>query len=74
MMEPAVEASMRADIFVVVGTLPSVYPAAGLINYVDSGCRLFLIDPKSVRVPSALDVQVIRVGASGGMKELCKIL
>ncbi len=74
MMEPAVEAAMRADIFVVVGTSLSVYPAAGLINYVDSGCRLFLIDPKPVRVPSALDVQVIRAGASEGMRELCKLL
>lgn len=74
MMEPAVEAAMRADIFVVVGTSLNVYPAAGLINYVDSGCRLFLIDPKPVRVPSALDVQVIRAGASEGMRELCKLL
>jgi NAD-dependent deacetylase len=51
---PAIEEAMRivqqADIFVVIGTSMNVYPAAGLINYVNHGVPIFLIDPNPVDV------------------------
>lgn len=34
MMEPAIEATMQADIFLVVGTSLAVYPAASLLQFV----------------------------------------
>ncbi len=74
MMEPAIKEAAEADIFVVIGTSLNVYPAAGLINYVSPGCRLFLIDPKPVGVPTSLSVRVIQKGASEGMKELIHLL
>ena len=51
-----------------------MYPAAGLINYVPAHAKMFLIDPKPVKLPYGIDVKVIQKGASEGMKELCAIL
>ena len=74
-MERAAAVASKADIFVVIGTSLNVYPAAGLFrSYVPSHARVFLIDPKPVKVPYGIDVEVIRKGASEGMKELCRIL
>ena len=41
----AVETVRSADIFVVIGTSLVVYPAAGLIDYVDKNVPVYLIDP-----------------------------
>lgn len=74
MMEDAALATLKADIFVIIGTSLNVYPAAGLINYVKPGAKIFLIDPKTVAYPHGLDVTVIKKGASEGVKELLEIL
>jgi NAD-dependent deacetylase len=47
MIEPAVEMTQRADIFLVVGTSLVVYPAASLLNFVDHHTPKFLVDPKA---------------------------
>ena len=67
MMELAVEEVMTADIVVIIGTSLNVYPAAGLVNYARSDARIFLIDPKPVKVPLGLNIEVIQKGASEGM-------
>lgn len=41
----AVEIVRTADIFVVIGTSLVVYPAAGLVDYVNKDVPLYLIDP-----------------------------
>lgn len=41
----AIEIVKSADIFLVIGTGLQVYPAAGLINYVPSNAKKYLIDP-----------------------------
>ncbi|MDD2635449.1 MAG: NAD-dependent deacylase [Bacteroidales bacterium] len=41
----AIEIIKTADIFLVVGTGLQVYPAAGLIDYVDNNAKKFIIDP-----------------------------
>ncbi|MCB0354784.1 MAG: NAD-dependent protein deacylase [Bdellovibrionales bacterium] len=46
MMDQAVHLASQAELFAVIGTSLVVYPAAGLIDCVPSGCPLFLIDPK----------------------------
>ena len=74
MMDEAARAAMNADIFVVIGTSLNVYPAAGLISYVPREAKIYLIDPKPVKVPYGIDVHTIQKGASEGMKDLKEIL
>lgn len=74
MIELAIEQVMEADIFLIIGTSLNVYPAAGLLNYVRAGVPVYLIDPKTVRVPYGREVFVIQKGASEGMEELKKML
>ena len=74
MIELAIEQVMEADIFLIIGTSLNVYPAAGLLNYVRAGVPVYLIDPKTVRVPYGREVIVIQKGASEGMEEFKKML
>lgn len=74
MIELAIEQVMEADIFLIIGTSLNVYPAAGLLNYVRTSVPVYLIDPKTVRVPYGREVTVIQKGASEGMEELKKML
>lgn len=73
MMEIAEETVRRADALVIIGTSLNVYPAAGLINYVDAGTPIYIIDPNEVAV-SRGNVYFIRKGASEGVIELKKLL
>lgn len=70
MIEPAIEEVMKADIVVVIGTSLNVYPAAGLLGYVSSRCKIYLIDPADVRYDRSLGITHIKKGASEGMREL----
>jgi NAD-dependent deacetylase len=45
MMDIAVEETLKADAFMVVGTSLQVYPAAGLIEYVPQNAPKYIIDP-----------------------------
>ncbi len=45
-MEEAVPVVAKADILVVIGTSLNVYPAAGLVNYVEPGTPIFVVDPE----------------------------
>jgi NAD-dependent deacetylase len=67
MMDEAVDITARSDIFVVIGSSLSVYPAAGLISYAPEKASLWLIDPKEVEVPLYRKVEVIREKASKGI-------
>jgi NAD-dependent deacetylase len=73
MIEPAIELSAQADIYVIIGTSLNVYPAAGLLNYVPKGVPVYLIDPKEVAAYRD-NIHFIRKGASEGVKELLKEL
>jgi NAD-dependent deacetylase len=46
MMEPAMELTDQADIFLVVGTSLVVYPAASLVYFVRPKVPVFVVDPK----------------------------
>ena len=74
MIEPAIKKVMQADILVVIGTSLNVYPAAGLLNYANEHCKIYLIDPKDVPYDHTLGIRHIMKGASEGMKELVKLL
>lgn len=73
-IEDAVEETMKADIYIVIGTSLNVYPAAGLLNYVPSDAPIYLIDPKDVSFSGFHKINHIKKGASEGMEELMKIL
>ena len=73
MIEPAIRIVETADIFVIIGTSLNVYPAAGLLNYVRNGQPIYLIDPNEVKTCRS-DIQIIRAGASEGVKQLTELL
>lgn len=73
-IEPAAEAVMQADIFVIVGTSLNVYPAAGLVRYAKADTPVFLIDPAEVKIAKSARLTVIQDVASRGMEKLCKLL
>lgn len=74
MIETAIGYAEEADIFVIIGTSLNVYPAAGLLNYVQPNVPVYLIDPKEVAIASRRQVHVIRKGASEGMEVLKNML
>lgn len=73
MMDRAVEITEKADILVVIGTSLNVYPAAGLIHYVEDNVPIYLIDPNDV-MANRKNVTFIKKGASEGVKELIELL
>ena len=65
----------KADICIVIGTSFNVYPAAGLIDYVNVGNPIYYIDPfPSIDQVSYPDVQVIDEVATKGMEILTEKL
>ncbi len=75
MIEPATDISMNADIFVVVGTSLQVYPAAGLINYVNKGVPKFIVDPNIPEASSSYKgITFITETATIGVPQLAEIL
>lgn len=70
-LEEAVKITLEADIFVVIGTSLQVYPAAGLVDYVDSNVPIFYIDPNPIKIPNLRNpLEVFPNVASEGMKVL----
>ncbi len=72
MMEKAIEEVSDADIMLVIGTSLQVYPAASLIDFIEYGKPIYVIDPNSVTVPvpSNPNIQVIRKTATEGVLDL----
>lgn len=73
-LEEAVEATLDADLFVVIGTSLNVYPAASLVQYVPAGVPIYLIDPKEVNVPTRRHVEFIQATASEGLARLQQLI
>ena len=71
-IERATQLVEEADIFVIIGTSLSVYPAASLLHYVRPGVPVFYIDPHPGTVPR--DVRVLAKPATEGMVDLVQIL
>ncbi len=64
----AMKITETADILLIIGTSLSVYPAAGLINYIQPSIPIYYIDPNPVIVPS--NVTVIEAKSSIGLEQL----
>ena len=70
MMEIAVEETLSADIFIVIGTSLQVYPAAGLLEYVKESTPKFIIDPNMPEVLPRPNLFTIEEAGSVGMKKV----
>lgn len=71
--DECVHACSTADIFVIIGTSLSVYPAASLVHCVPSYARKFLIDQQAPAfIPP--DTQVLKMPATRGASMLKEIL
>lgn len=70
MMDAAIKEASKADIFVVIGTSLNVYPAAGLVNYVQKEAELYLIDPNDVKGDYSSQCTFIKEKAVNGVKKL----
>lgn len=70
LMEKAIEEALCADIFMVVGTSMLVYPAAGLIDYVQDEIPKYVIDKKIPPLRSLPNLHLIENSASKGLQEL----
>jgi NAD-dependent deacetylase len=64
----------KAEIFLVVGTSLTVYPAAGLIHHVPYAVPKYLVDPEAEPDRYIGNLRVVRGKATEGMSELRKIL
>ncbi|HEY6505967.1 MAG TPA: NAD-dependent deacylase [Chitinophagaceae bacterium] len=73
-IEEAIPVVYSADIFVVVGTSLVVYPAAGLINYVELKTPKFIIDKKIPYTSPMQNLTLIEKPATEGVKELSGLL
>jgi len=73
-IEEAVEICSTADYLAIIGTSMNVYPAAGLIDYVPLGTKVFIIDPNDVPVQYSKKVVHIKEKASKGVLLLTEYL
>ncbi|WP_299116375.1 NAD-dependent deacylase [uncultured Winogradskyella sp.] len=73
MIDIAVKVCYAADILVIIGTSMQVYPAAGLINYVQPDTTIYYIDPKPAVVNNT-NIKVIAKTATAGMRDMLDIL
>jgi NAD-dependent deacetylase len=74
MIEIAIPFVYAADIFIVVGTSLVVYPAAGLINYVELETPKYIIDKKIPYTSPMRNLTLIEKPATEGVKELQSLL
>ncbi len=70
MMDVAVEITMQADIFIVVGTSLQVYPAAGLLSYVADAVPKYIIDPNMPAVNQSDNLFLIEEIGSVGLAKV----
>lgn len=70
MMEEAINHSLDADIFIIIGTSLVVYPAASLIEYVPESSPKYLIDPVKPDNYFSPKITLILEKATSGTKDL----
>lgn len=75
MIQKAIEIVEKASILVIIGTSMQVYPAAGLVNYVNPNTPTYFIDPKpNVNKNNFSNLTVIKDIASTGTDKLIEQL
>lgn len=74
MIAEAAAIMMQADIFLLVGTSLQVYPAAGLLEYVQDVVPKYIIDKRIPPVHRYRNIIPIEKTATEGMQDLIKLL
>ncbi len=67
MIDEAIAVIEKADLFVLIGTSLQVYPAAGLMNFLQPGIPKFIIDKKIPPLTTADNVITIEKPATEGV-------
>jgi NAD-dependent deacetylase len=71
MLEKAAMITSNADVLIIVGTSMQVYPAAGLINYVENHVPIYFIDPKpSISENDFKNLTIYAENATTGVRKL----
>jgi len=73
-MEKAYTITELAELFVVVGTSLNVYPAAGILNYVNHNTPKWLVDPGEFNLDYIRNLKHIKETAVNGISALKKEL
>lgn len=73
-IEKAMEISQSADIFMVIGTSMLVYPAAGLLNFVDSNIPKYYIDPSAKKLSSVSNLKIVQEKAGIALPQIVEDL
>ncbi|MDH5609880.1 MAG: NAD-dependent deacylase [Cyclobacteriaceae bacterium] len=74
LMEQAVAETLEADLFMVVGTSLMVYPAAGLLHYVDRSVPKFIVDPNLPDIAGSDNLFLYEEPASTGVQKVAGFL
>lgn len=74
LLSTAAERCATADLLLIIGTSLQVYPAAGLIHAVKSGCRKIVLDPSATQLGLDASFTQIQATAVEGIRELDKLL
>lgn len=71
---PASRLAGKADVFLVIGTSLSVYPAAGLIDFVPRTSKKIIIDPNARPMTGEPNIETINEKASVGVPKIVERL
>lgn len=74
LMEVAVNEVKSCDLFIIIGTSMAVYPAAGLINYVNTKVPKYIIDPNLPDIQTKENMYLYEEKGSVGVPLVAKIL
>ena len=75
LLEKAIEITASADILLIIGTSMQVYPAASLINYIDSQTPIYFIDPKpAIGAQDFNNLTIISEKAVKGMEKFTELI
>lgn len=66
----AEEHVIKADVLIIVGTSLNVYPAAGLVDVIKKGTKVYIVDPADVPTNGVENITLIKAGAGEGLAEL----
>lgn len=73
MFNKAIEIVEKADILIIVGTSMQVYPAAALLDFVETEIPIYFIDPKP-NISSTRNLTIISEKATNGVVKLVEAL
>lgn len=69
-IEKAASLTRQADILAIIGTSLMVYPAAGLVDFADKNCPVYVVDPNAAKPSQKENVRLIQEKAGTGVVKL----